>query len=71
MNSHEGAPGLSTPFCIPGGHPVDPATSWRLVPMSSTGRDGGWYPNPDSAARVVVCQFHETTETTETTDLPA
>lgn len=54
MNSHEGAP--ATPFCIPGGHIVDPATAWTLIRASC--RDGQWVANPSSPAKVVACENH-------------
>jgi hypothetical protein len=54
VNSHAGAPG--TPFCIVGGHIVDPATSWKLVRCNF--RDGEWIPNPKSPASIVCCATH-------------
>ncbi|HEV2172784.1 MAG TPA: hypothetical protein VGR71_04415 [Nitrospira sp.] len=53
-NSHSGAP--ATPFCIPGGHIVDPATEWYLLRMSV--ENGTWFLDTESPARVVCCANH-------------
>lgn len=58
-NSHANTPG--TPFCIPGGHLVDPATKWELVRATLTDDtktgtwvqddSGKWYRDPPARWR--------------------
>lgn len=55
--------GAPAPFCIVGKHPVGEGKKFRLVPAtvtkSSPDADDPWTYDPDSAAKIVVCEDHE------------